>query len=94
MEFTRTRPLRSSQICGYQLQIGTRSNGGDDRWCVRRKARGLYYCQGCEDRLARDEAAGAIRMLAPGSAIGIGMGRSMEQQRPPAHVRTLTTQEA
>ncbi|CAL9664879.1 hypothetical protein SUDANB1_07160 [Streptomyces sp. enrichment culture] len=86
MEFTRTQPDRGGQICGTLLQAGGPHNGGDTRWCVRRKARGLYVCQGCETRLALDEARGAIRMVPPGTAIGVGI-------RPDAPPSTLTTQE-
>jgi hypothetical protein len=84
MEFTRKRPDPGSQICGYQLQIGGPDNGGDDRWCVRRKARGLHHCQDCEDRLARDEARGCIR-IPTRAAIGVGLPSTLK----PAQHRNL-----
>ncbi|MFD5384285.1 hypothetical protein ACFWMG_04810 [Streptomyces sp. NPDC127074] len=61
-------PARSSQICGYQIQIGSWHNTGN-QFCGERKARGLYFCQEHHDWVALDEPGGVIRM-APGNAIG------------------------
>ncbi|MDX3230602.1 hypothetical protein [Streptomyces sp. ME19-01-6] len=63
-------PARSSQICGYQIQIGSWHNTGN-QFCGERKAKGLYYCQEHHDWLVLDEPDGVIRM-APGNAIGTG----------------------
>lgn len=69
-EFTRKEPARSSQICGYQIQVGSWHNDGQ-RFCTKGKVKGLYFCQEHHDWLAADEPDGRIRM-APGNAIGTG----------------------
>ncbi|MPY47133.1 hypothetical protein [Streptomyces acidicola] len=66
MDFTRKEPDRGSQICGYQMQIGSWHNDGN-RFCTERKVKGLYFCQKHHDWVL--DECGEIRM-APGNAIG------------------------
>ncbi|MGQ4513670.1 hypothetical protein [Streptomyces sp. DW26H14] len=61
-------PARDSQICGYQIQVGSWHNAGSE-FCSERKAKGLYFCQGHHDWVALDFEDGIIRM-APGNAKG------------------------
>lgn len=65
-------PARSSQTCGYQIQVGSWHNSGQ-QFCGEPKVKGLYFCQEHHDWLAGDEPGGIIRM-APGNAIGTGRG--------------------
>jgi hypothetical protein len=58
-------PDRGSQICGYQIQVGSWHNDGQ-KFCGERKAPGKFFCQEHHDWVAAD---GPIRM-APGNAIG------------------------
>jgi hypothetical protein len=69
-DFTRTEPSPGSQICGYQMQVGSWHNDGS-RFCTKRKVKGLYFCQEHNDWVIADEPDGVIRM-APGNAIGTG----------------------
>lgn len=57
MDFTRKEPDRGSQICGYQIQVGSWHNDGN-RFCTKRKVKGLYFCQEHHDWLAADEPDG------------------------------------
>lgn len=61
-------PDRGSQTCGYQIQVGSWGNSGQ-QFCGEPKVRGLYHCQVHHDWLALDEPDGIIRM-ARGNAKG------------------------
>lgn len=54
MKTLRREPARSSQICGYQIQIGSWNNAGSE-FCGERKAPGLYFCQEHHDWVLLDE---------------------------------------
>ncbi|MDK1473637.1 hypothetical protein QNO07_09415 [Streptomyces sp. 549] len=59
-------PDRSSQTCGYQIQIGSWHNSGN-RFCGEPKAPGRYFCRPHHDWVLGEY--GEIRM-APGNAPG------------------------
>lgn len=59
-------PDRASQICGYQVRVGTWSNGGS-RFCGNYKAPGLYFCRSHHDQVA--DEYGEVR-VAPGNVVG------------------------
>ncbi|MHA4819437.1 hypothetical protein ACXZ65_34370 [Streptomyces aculeolatus] len=61
-------PWRGSQVCGYQIQIGSWHNSGNI-FCGERKEHGLYACREHHQAMAEDEPDGRVRM-APGNAIG------------------------
>lgn len=63
-------PARSSQTCGYQIQVGSWHNSGQ-QFCGEPKAKGLYFCQEHHDWVL-DEYGDA--RMAPGNAIGTGRG--------------------
>jgi len=64
-------PARSSQVCGYQIQVGSWHNDGQ-KFCGEPKAKGLYFCQPHHNWVL--DEYGEVRM-APGNAIGTGRGR-------------------
>lgn len=68
MKILNHEPDRGSQICGYQIQVGSWHNSGQ-QFCGERKVPGLYFCQEHHDWVSLDEPDGIIRM-APGNAVG------------------------
>jgi hypothetical protein len=62
----RHEPAGNSQICGYQIQIGSWHNSGN-LFCGELKAKGMYFCREHHDWVL--DEYGEIHM-APGNTIG------------------------